>query len=237
MAQQPYFAFFGLFPSCLKKGFPPQQGRDTDWPIAVPLDQFMKWMWRVDTWEVTSESSTYGTETAVSPPPYSENLSNVWNTYPANQFPNVPFRTGINPEAFDCSFTTFILEEIAINYRAIRTVGDIPPQIINGRHYTNVIIYLPDSYIDGNTVYPRFSSTGTWGATRKISDPRVNAGVKIYMKMDGIDVPMFPTWFPSWLDYPSWTASAATTYVIQPRTYFSYDGTYDTQTGEVIKPF
>jgi hypothetical protein len=236
MAEQPHFVFFGLFPSCLKKGVPPQQGADTGWPINLPLDQFMKWIWRVESWELTSESSTFGTETATTFPPNPENYSNVWGTKPVNQFPKTVSRVGLNPENFSCQQNLFTLDTNIQGEATVIQGGD--PFKVPFTHAVQLRIELNDTYINGNTVYPKFSGNPSgWASTRKYSVPKVNAGVKINMTLDGVNIPMFVYWQPNWIIYPSWTASGTTTYVIEPKTYFSYGGTYDTQTGQVIKPF
>jgi hypothetical protein len=215
---------------------PPQQGANTEWPITVSLDQLMKWVWRVESWKLTSDSDSFGTETATTFPPNPQNYSNVWTTTPRSQFPKTVSRTGIDPENFSCQQNLLILQT-DIQGEATVTQGG-PPYKKSSSSGVRLQIELDDSYIDGNTVYPKFTGfTGEWASILKLSDPKVNAGVKINMTLDGVNIPMFVYWQPSWLQYPSWNASAVTTFVIEPKTYFSYGGTYDTQTGEVIKPF
>jgi len=209
--------FPGYFTFCLTPGVPEQTGLGTDYPISLPLSKYMKWWWRVRTWEATG--SSVGNELVPS-----QNLSNIWTTVSLDQ---------------DTKWSENISEEedlVCLNEeRRIEGAFNVDGNQGSSTNPTTVIFY-PEGYISGTTVYPKIRMSNVWYNTLAPGDSKVQAAVDPYstMTIDGINMPIYVNWFPLWTVYGDWQWTGSQSYVLTPKTYWSYGGTYDTQTGELL---
>jgi len=219
--------FPGYFPFCLTPGVPSQTGRGTNYPISLPLTKYMKWWWRVRTWEATG--SSVGNELAPS-----ENLSNIWTTASLVQ---------------DTKWTLNITQEeelVCLNQpRYIQGAFNITGNQGSTTNDTSITFY-PEGYISGTTVFPKITmgsypdggyiEGGEWYNTRSPGDSKVQAAVDPVSEMiiDGIIIPIYVRWFPNWAQYSDWQWTGSQSYVLTPKTYWSYGGTYNTQTGQPL---
>lgn len=208
----------GYFPFCLTKGIPPLTGKGSDYPISLPLAKYMSWWWKVKTWKLTGSSACIETADG--------GVVNNWSTTSLVQ---------------DDTYTSSITSEENLVCGGIRQIknntaggiGFIATSIQLGT-LTDLwsIIFEEYAYIDGATIYPRMRSDG-WYDTLIPGDPKVQAQLDPLstFRIDGVTIPAYIRWFPSDTGFDDWSITGSQSFDLDPETYWSYGGTYDTTTG------
>jgi len=218
-------SYSGYFPFCLTKGTPPSTGKGTDYPISLSLTKYMSWWWKVKTWKLTGSSAC--NETA-----NSGNLVNNWTT------------TGL---VQDNNWTSSIPSEENLVCQDIRVVKNISANGVgfNGFSigtddigaFTNVwtITFEDHAYLDGTTIYPRMRVAG-WYDTFSAGDSKVQEQLDPLstFRIDEVTIPIYTNWFPNWTIYSDWSVTGSQSFDLNPDEYWSYGGTYNTQTGEPL---
>ena len=205
------FNYLGLFPFCLKEGTPPETGIDTEYPIGIPLGLYMKWFWRVRTWEVTGSST--GSETwtyeGTGDPGY-----NNWTT--TGYIQDVNWSEAIaRPEDLSCLSYS---REIVWAFKAHLDRDDGPEDT---DIYT-LMYFFAEAYLNGNTIYPRILLANGWYSTAK-------GGEKVQAKLDpastlyidGVKIPCHIGWFPGREYRPDWNWTGKQEFNINPKTYWA----------------
>jgi hypothetical protein len=198
----------GYFPFCLTEGTPPETGRGTLYPISLSLTKYMSWWWKVKTWTLTGSSACNETAT----PPDEDPLVNNWTTIDLNQ---------------DTEWTDGIPSEENLVCQGTRNILDIG---FNGNsnpfgNFTNSwsITFEDHAYIDGSTIYPRMYVSG-WYDTYSSGDSKVQAQLDPLstFRIDGVLIPTYINWFPSWTEYSNWSITGSQSFDLNPATYWPY---------------
>jgi hypothetical protein len=203
----------GYFPFCLDKGEPEQSGIDTEYPISLPLKQYMSWWWRVKTWRVTGSSQGNQTATIDGYNRYSNSVTIdlLQDAYWTNSIAAEQNLVCQSIRTLLFGFTSFVNEDS----------GSGPFQ-----YYSNnpsFITFFPSGYLNGNTIYPRIAIDG-WYNTYA-GDIKVQEQVDPYsfLIIDGITIPCHIRWFPGWAYASNWSWSGSQSFQINPATYWPYE--------------
>jgi len=194
----------GYFPFCLTNGTPPSTGRGTDYPISLPLEQYMSWWWQVKTWTLTGSSACNETAT----PPEAEPLINNWTTTSLNQ---------------DTDWTGGISSEENLVCRGDRNILNIGFNASNSSTNNWFVYFYSNAYIDGSTVYPQMRVSG-WYDSKDAGDEKVQAQLDPVstFTIDGILIPTYIYWFPAWTQYDDWSVTGSQSFDLDPATYWPY---------------
>jgi hypothetical protein len=198
----------GYFPFCLTKGTPPSTGKGTDYPISLSLTKYMSWWWKVKTWELTGSSACNETAT----PPGGQPLINNWTTTSLNQ---------------DTDWTGEIPSEenlVCQGDRNILNIGFNGNSSNSGNFTNNWFVYFYSNvYIDGSTVYPEMRVFG-WYDSKLKGQAKVQAQLDPVstFRIDGILIPTYINWFPSWTQYSNWSVTGSQSFDLKPKTYWPY---------------
>jgi len=194
------FAHIGYFPFCLTKGTPPETGKGTDYPISLPLTQYMSWWWKVKTWELTGSST--GRER------WSNDGYNNWTT------------TGLVQDIYWTGNVSTQKQLVCLNLRFIshgfNGISDPQGPFTN----TSFIQFFPEGYINGTTVYPKMILSG-WYSTIP-GHPKVQAALDPVstLSIDGINIPCHIFWIPGQRNDPEWGWSGRQKFELTPKTYW-----------------
>jgi len=205
----------GYFPFCLTKGVPPSTGLGTYYPISLSLTKYMSWWWKVRTWNLTGSSACIETAT----PPEGDPLVNNWTTTGLVQDDN--WTSSIpSEENLVCQDIRIIQKTSAggVGFDGFSTGTFSGP-------FTNVwsITFEDHAYINGSTIYPRMRIAG-WYDTLSPGASKVQAQLDPLssFRIDGVTIPTYINWFPSWVVYDDWAITGSQSFDLNPETYWSY---------------